>query len=55
VFATGTLEQLGGDFAVVMINTLDDVSEEEFAGVPISYADGKQDNWWNPPAHTSYL
>jgi len=55
VFATGHLEQLGGDFAVVFINTLDDLSEEEFAAIPISYADGRQDNWWNPPKLTSYL
>ncbi|NJM36269.1 MAG: hypothetical protein HC850_18025 [Rhodomicrobium sp.] len=55
VFATGYLEQLGGDFAVVFLNTLDDVSPEDFGAIPIKYADGRNDNWWNEPAVTSYL
>lgn len=55
VFATGHLEQLGGDFAVVFLNTLDGVSEEEFGAIPIKYADGLHDNWWNEPKVTSYL
>lgn len=55
VFATGHLEQLGGDFAVVFINSLDDVTEAEFAAIPVKYADGKNDNWWDPPGLTSYL
>jgi hypothetical protein len=55
VFATGHLEQLGGDYAVVFLNTLDGVSEEEFGAIPIKYADGRHDNWWNEPKVTSYL
>lgn len=55
LFATGYLEQLGGDFAVVYVNTLDDLSEAALAAIPISYADGKHDNWWNEPAIKSYL
>jgi hypothetical protein len=55
VFATGHLEQLGGDFAVAFLNTLDDVSEEEWGAIPIKYADGRNDNWWNAPKVTSHL
>lgn len=55
VFATGHLEQLGGDFAVVFVNTLDDLSDADFAAIPIAYADGRNDNWWNPPAVTTHL
>jgi hypothetical protein len=55
LFATGHLEQLGGDFAVVYLNTLDDVSPEEFGAIPIKYADGRNDNWWNEPTVKSYL
>jgi hypothetical protein len=55
VFATGHLEQLGGDFAVVFVNTLDDISDADFAAIPIAYADGRNDNWWNAPAVTSHL
>lgn len=55
MFATGHLEQLGGDFAVVFINTIDDLSEDEWGAIPIAYADGRHDNWWNAPKVTSYL
>jgi hypothetical protein len=55
VFATGHLEQLGGDFAVVFVNTLDHLSDADFAAIPIAYADGCNDNWWNAPAVTAHL
>lgn len=55
VFATGHLEQLGGDYAVVFLNTLDGMSEEEFGAIPIRYADGRHDNWWNEPKVANYL
>jgi hypothetical protein len=55
VFATGHLEQLGGDFAVVCINTLDHITPEAFGEIPIKYGDGRNDNWWNEPVVTSYL
>jgi hypothetical protein len=55
VFATGHLEQIGGDFAVVYLNTLDDLTPEQFGEIPIKYADGRNDNWWNAPTVTSYL
>ncbi|MGD9980298.1 MAG: GFA family protein [Hyphomonadaceae bacterium] len=55
VFATGHLEQLGGDFAVVFVNTLDDLSDQDFAAIPIAYADGRHDNWWKAPAVTAHL
>lgn len=55
LFSTGRLEQLGGDFAVVFVNTLDGLSDEDFAAIPTKYADGRNDNWWNAPAVTSHL
>lgn len=55
VFATGHLEMLGGDFAVVFVNTLDDVTAEELAAIQINFADGRNDNWWNAPAVTAHL
>jgi hypothetical protein len=55
VFATGHLEQIGGDFAVVFVNTLDGLADEDFAAIPIKYADGARDNWWNAPSVTSHL
>ena len=55
VFGTGHLEQLGGDYAVVFVNTLDNLSDAELAAIPTKYADGKNDNWWNEPPVTAHL
>jgi len=55
VFATGDIAQLGGPFAVVFLNTLDGMSEEAWGAIPIKYADGRNDNWWNAPKVTGYL
>ena len=55
VFATGHLELICGDFAVVFVNTLDGLADKDFAAIPIKYADGARDNWWNAPSVTSHL
>jgi hypothetical protein len=41
-FGRGTLEELGGDFVSVNVNTLDDV---DIGALTISYWDGRHDNW----------
>jgi hypothetical protein len=54
-YSHGYVEAIGGEFRSVNIACLDDVTPEELAGLPIAYADGLHDNWWNPPKITSYL
>lgn len=54
-FGSGYVEEIGGDFVSVRINCLDDVSDEELAAAPVRYADGRCDNWLNPPTITSHL
>jgi len=44
-----------GEFYAVNVTCLDDVSEEELATAPITYLDGKNDNWETPPHETRYL
>jgi len=44
-----------GEFYGVSVTCLDDVSDEELAGAPITYVDGRNDNWDTPPLETRYL
>jgi hypothetical protein len=53
-FGKGHLDELG-DFFAVNVAALDDVTPEELANAPVSYEDGRNDNWGAPPAVTRYL
>lgn len=44
-----------GEFYAVNVTCLDDVTEAELAAAPITYLDGKHDNWETPPVETRYL
>jgi hypothetical protein len=44
-----------GKMVGVNLMCLDDVSEEELAAVPITYVDGRNDQWQNAPAFFSHL
>jgi hypothetical protein len=51
----GHLEAMGGDFCTVSLACLDDADITELAEAPVVYADGRNNNWWNPPAETRHL
>jgi hypothetical protein len=44
-----------GVFYGVSVACLDNATDAELAAAPISYVDGRADNWTTPPAETGYL
>lgn len=54
-FGHGHVAEIGGDFIVVNVCTLDDVTPAELLEAPISYSDGLNDNWTQVPAETRHL
>jgi hypothetical protein len=44
-----------GEFYAVNVTCLDDVTDEELMAAPVTYLDGRHDNWDTPPIHTSHL
>ena len=54
-FGRGYIEQLGGDFVAIHLAALDDLDPAELIEAPLTYYDGRHDNWQNPPAETRHL
>lgn len=54
-FGRGYVEEVGGAFYSVNLATLDDVDDRELADAPVQYADGRNNNWQEPPAETRHL
>lgn len=55
VYTKGHVPELGGDFVSIMVSTLDNLSDEFLASLPVQWYDGRHDNWNEPPAVTSHL
>lgn len=54
-FSRGDVEEIGGAFVSINLACLDDLDPAELAAAPVQYMDGRNDNWWNPPAETRHL
>jgi hypothetical protein len=44
-----------GEYVSVNVAALDDLDPAALATAPITYLDGKADDWWNTPAETRHL
>lgn len=44
-----------GESYSINLAVLDDLDPAELAAAPVQYYDGRNDNWWNPPAELRHL
>lgn len=54
-FGRGYVEEIGGHYVSINLAALDNVEPAELIDAPISYKDGRNNNWWNEPAQTRHL
>jgi hypothetical protein len=54
-FSRGYVEEIGGDYVSIRVNTLDDVDLAELASAPVKYFNGRDNDWWTEPAETRHL
>lgn len=45
----GNIAEMGGAFLAVRVNTLDDIDNDTLFTAPVTYCDGRHDNWWQAP------
>ncbi|MDX6382372.1 MAG: hypothetical protein QOI57_3396 [Rubrobacteraceae bacterium] len=54
-FGRGHLDVLGGDYISINLACLDDVEPSELSDAPVTYFDGRNNNWQSPPTETRHL
>ena len=54
-FGDGYIEQIGGAYYSISLACLDDLDPTELAEVPVKYADGRNNKWWETPKETRHL
>ena len=54
-FASGSAPELGGDFHCINVACLDDAELDELLSAPVTYEDGRNDDWGQPPADARVL
>ncbi|MGV7243774.1 GFA family protein [Caballeronia sp. M23-90] len=54
-FARGYVEEIGGHYVSVQLASLDNAEPTELIEAPVRVADGRHDNWGEPPAESRHL
>jgi hypothetical protein len=54
-FERGHLEVLGGDYVTINVACLDDLEAAELAAAPITFMDGRNNNWFSRPLEVRHL
>jgi hypothetical protein len=54
-FSEGYLDAVGGEFVTVNVACLDNIEARELAQVRVTYMDGRNNNWFSPPAESRHL
>lgn len=54
-FEWADIPELGGKTYTVNVACLDGVDVDELVNAPITYYDGRNNNWWNKPAEVRHL
>ena len=54
-FGRGHVPEVGGDYVAVSVACLDDATPEELITAPLRYANGRDNDWMNPPGEYRHL
>jgi hypothetical protein len=54
-FGRGDIPEWMGPYVSINVACIDDLDQKDLAGLPVQYMDGRNDNWYNPPAETRHL
>ena len=54
-FSRGHVKEIGGDYVGVQLACLDNAMPQELIDAPVTYRDGRHDNWQNIPPETRHL
>ncbi len=54
-FAWGDIPEVGGRIYAINVACLDDVGVDDLLSAPITYVDGRNDNFQSPPAEIRHL
>lgn len=54
-FEWADIPQAGGKYYNIQVTCLDDLDVDAVMAAPFRFCDGRNDNWWAPPAETRHL